>query len=64
MSYSAWLTATARKEFTIRTGLEAVAEFESQHGAFSPEEVAEAEEWARGALGGHGRDEPRRRRSA
>ena len=50
MTYSAWLAATARKEFTIRSGLEAVAEFERQHGRFSPEETTEAEQWARGAL--------------
>lgn len=50
VTYSAWLSATARKEFTIRAGLDAVAEFEREHGAFSPEEVAEAEQWAHEAL--------------
>jgi hypothetical protein len=64
MTYSAWLAATARNEFTIRAGLEAVAEFERQHGRFSPEEVAEAEQWARQALGRSSRNGPRRRRSA
>ena len=46
MSYSAWLAATARKEFTIRAGLAAVAEFEEEHGASSPAELAEADRWA------------------
>jgi hypothetical protein len=63
MTYSAWLAATARKEFTIRAGLEAVAEFEREHGAFTPEEIAEAEKWAREALG-RSRTSGSRRRSA
>jgi hypothetical protein len=46
MSYSAWLAQTARKEFTIRAGLAAVGEFEAEHGAFTPGETAEADEWA------------------
>ena len=64
MTYSAWLAATARREFTIRAGLEAVAEFERRHGRFSPEEVAEAEQWASQALGRSSSNRPRRRRSA
>lgn len=50
MSYSAWLAATASKEFTIRAGLEAVADFESEQGAFSAEEIAEADQRALQAL--------------
>jgi hypothetical protein len=46
MTYSSWLAATARKEFTIRVGLAAVAQFEDEHGAFTPDELAEAERWA------------------
>ena len=46
MSYSAWLAETARKEFTVRAGLAAVSQFEQDHGAFTPEELAEAEQWA------------------
>ena len=46
MSYSAWLADAARKEFTIRAGLAAVSQFEQDHGAFTPEELAEAQEWA------------------
>ncbi|HEY7145811.1 MAG TPA: hypothetical protein VH637_16340 [Streptosporangiaceae bacterium] len=51
MSYSAWLADTARKEFTIRAGLTAVREYEQQHGAFSPDELAAADEWAAQAIG-------------
>ena len=50
MSYSGWLADTARKEFTIRAGLAAVGQFEQDHGAFTPEELAEAQQWAATAL--------------
>jgi hypothetical protein len=50
MSYSAWLADTARKEFTIRAGLAAVSQFEADHGAFTPDELAEAEQWAATAV--------------
>jgi hypothetical protein len=50
MSYSAWLADAARKEFTIRAGLTAVSQFEQDHGAFTPEELAEAEQWAATAV--------------
>ncbi len=46
LSYSAWLAETARKEFRIRAGLAAVAEFEREHGAFGAAELAEAAAWA------------------
>lgn len=46
MTYSSWLAATARKEFTIRAGLAAVSQFEQEHGAFTPAELAEASQWA------------------
>jgi hypothetical protein len=46
MTYSSWLAATARKEFTIRAGLAAVAQFEAEHGAFTPGELADAGQWA------------------
>ena len=64
MTYSAWLAATARKEFMIRSGLDAVAAFERSQGAFTPEELAEAEEWTRGALDRSRRSGARQRRSA
>ena len=50
MSYSAWLADTARKEFTLRAGLAAVGQFEQDHGAFTPEELAEAQQWAATAV--------------
>ena len=50
MSYSAWLADTARKEFTIRAGLAAIRQFEQDHGAFTPEELAEAQQWAATAV--------------
>ena len=46
MSYSAWVAETVRKEFTIRAGLEAVSQYETEHGGFTPAEIAEADEWA------------------
>jgi len=46
MSYSAWLAQTARKEFIIRAGLEAVSQYEAEHGLFIPDEIARTDEWA------------------
>jgi hypothetical protein len=46
MSYSAWIAQTVRKEFTIQAGLEAVSQYEAEHGPFSPDEIAKADEWA------------------
>ena len=46
MSYSAWVAQTARKEFIIRAGLEAVSQYEDEHGPFTPGEIAAADEWA------------------
>jgi hypothetical protein len=46
MSYSAWVAETARKEFTIRAGLAAVGQYETEHGSFTPAEIAEADKWA------------------
>jgi len=64
MSYSSWLAAMARKEFTIRVGLDAVTEFERDHGAFTSDEVAEADAWASEALARSKRTGVRQRRSA
>lgn len=50
MTYSAWLAATARKEFTLRVGLAAVADYEHDHGPFTPQELADADAWAEYAL--------------
>ena len=46
MSYSAWVAETARKEFTIRAGLEGISQYEAERGAFTPDEIADADEWA------------------
>lgn len=46
MSYSAWIAETARKEFIIRAGLEAVSQYEAEHGPFTADEIAQADEWA------------------
>lgn len=64
LSYSAWLAAVARKEFLIREGLEGVAEFERDHGAFSETELAEADAWAKDAIGRSRRSGRRIRRPA
>jgi hypothetical protein len=65
MSYSAWLAEVARKEFTIRAGLAAVSEFERDHGPFSADELAEADQWAAQAIKPAGQAETsRERRSA
>ena len=50
LTYSAWLASVARKEFTIRAGLDAVAQFEQEHGAFTSDELAEAEQWVAEAM--------------
>jgi hypothetical protein len=47
VSLSAWMTEAARDALKIRAGLEAVAEWEKEHGAFSPEELSEARRRAR-----------------
>ena len=64
MTYSAWLAAVVRKEFLIRQGLEAVAEFELEHGAFTDAELAEAESWADDAIRRSSRSGSRPRKSA
>jgi hypothetical protein len=46
MSYSAWIAQTARKEFIIQAGLDAVSQYEAEHGPFTPAEIARADEWA------------------
>lgn len=46
ITYSAWVAQTARKEFIIRSGLEAVSQYEAEHGPFTPDEIARADEWA------------------
>jgi hypothetical protein len=50
VTYSRWLADAARRELKVRAGLDAVAEVETELGAFTPAELAEAGEWARGAI--------------
>lgn len=64
MTYSAWLATAARKEFLVRAGLDAVAEFEDAHGAFDETELADAEEWAKHTTERSRRSGTARRRSA
>jgi hypothetical protein len=64
MTYSGWLAATARKEFLIQAGLQAVAQFEHERGAFTAEELADAERWTDDALKRAKRSGGRQRRSA
>ena len=63
-TYSGWLAATARKEFRLRAGLAAIAAYEADEGAFSAEETAEAEAWAREAIERGKQSGSRTRRSA
>jgi hypothetical protein len=64
MTYSAWLAAVARKEFTIRAGLDAVAAFERERGAFSESELADARHWVTTTVDRGARTGARRRRGA
>ena len=59
VTYSAWLADAARKELTIRAGHHAVAEIEREHGAFTAEEIADAEHWAEDAIERSRRDRAR-----
>jgi hypothetical protein len=41
-SVSAWITEAARRALLLRDGLAAVAEWEAEHGAFTPAELVAA----------------------
>lgn len=43
VSVSAWMTDAARRALLRRNGLRAVAEWEAENGAFTPEELERAE---------------------
>jgi hypothetical protein len=60
VSVSAWMTAAAREALQRRAGLAAVALWERQHGAFTPEEMDEARRSVRAQL----RPQPKGRRLA
>jgi hypothetical protein len=64
MTYSAWLASTARNEFAIRAGLNAVTEYERDHGSFTADELADADDWAKAALTRSKRSGSRTRRTA
>lgn len=42
LSVSAWMTAAARQVLRVREGLEAIAEWEEEHGAFTEAELEAA----------------------
>jgi hypothetical protein len=42
VSVSAWMTAAASRALRLREGLAAVAEWEAEHGALTPEELESA----------------------
>jgi hypothetical protein len=42
LSVSAWMTEAARRALIVRDGLAAVAEWEAEQGALTPEEMAAA----------------------
>jgi hypothetical protein len=43
VSSSAWMTTAAQRAPRIQAGLAAVANWENQHGAFTPDEMDEAQ---------------------
>ena len=60
LSFSAWLSRAAESALAVEDGLFAVAEWEAEHGGFSPEELAAADAVldrarARGRRGGASR---------
>ena len=50
VSVSAWMTSAARQALRQRAGLEAIAEWEKQHGLLSTEELDEARHNVRAQL--------------
>ena len=50
VSVSAWMTTAAREALQRRAGLAAVALWEREHGAFTPEEMNEARRRVRAQL--------------
>ena len=59
LSVSAWMTNAARRALLVRSGLQGVAEWEADNGAFSDEELAAARSRVLGQIG-----EATRQRSA
>jgi predicted DNA-binding protein len=50
MSVSAWIAETVQRRLRIEAGLTAVADWEAEHGALTPAELAEGRERLRAAL--------------
>lgn len=50
-SLSAWLTDAARARLVVAEGQRAMADWETEHGAFGADELTAAEEWLDGVLG-------------
>jgi hypothetical protein len=44
VSLSAWLNDAAENKLAVADGLAAVREWEAEHGAFTPEEIARADD--------------------
>jgi hypothetical protein len=55
LTFSAWLSQTAERRLKLDAGRQAIAEWEAENGAFTPEELAAGLAWARWSLG---RDDP------
>lgn len=62
VSISAWFTEAARRALLVRDGLAAVAEWETDHGAFSEAELEEARRTVAAQLVTDRTGRPRRRR--
>jgi hypothetical protein len=51
LSVSAWISKAAEDRLAIKEGLQVVADWESEHGSFTPEELAKADARVREDLG-------------
>lgn len=49
-TFSAWVTEAARNRLIVRDGLAAVAEYEAEYGAFTEEELRDADAWVTATL--------------
>ncbi len=65
LSVSAWMTNAARRALLVRDGLQAVAEWEAEHGALTDAELAVARRRVAGQVGSAtGKRSAKRQRSA
>jgi len=58
VTVSAWITRAAEDRLAISDGLALVAQWEAEHGAFTVDEMARADERVRADLGLNGVSEP------